>query len=201
MRGEIEERIINLKEILGSHADELERIKDIEEVIKDSRVVESILEIFKETWSWQPMVNNQKFPWSYPSWILDRIKEPSNHKHAKKNIPKFHHGHGELVCEGILQAAFRFFDEELDVEMSLYKTSKNEGVSYGVVQVEVDGELALEFEVSNGLDAENYSWGVDGEPSFASIGQWISLILNLNEELKGSLKIIFILFMIFQWLA
>jgi hypothetical protein len=73
--------------------------------------------------------------------------------------------------------------------MSLYKTSKNEGVSYGVVQVEVDGELALEFEVSNGLDAENYSWGVDGEPSFASIGQWISLILNLNEELKGSLKL------------
>jgi hypothetical protein len=62
VRGEIEERIINLKEILGSHADELERIKDIEEVIKDSRVVESILEIFKETWSWQPMVNNQKFP-------------------------------------------------------------------------------------------------------------------------------------------
>ena len=171
----------------NKHFDNLQRITKLQDLIKKSDVIESCLFLVKETYHWNSWIENQQGQWHYPEWISNRLVRPSFKKGDTIKLESYNPILDEILSDDAsLQTAFAFKSDGDEIAQYLYLKSDFEGAKFGRLLIKVNEELVLDVSVSNDIDDEYYIWHYRyGEIHFAKLGNWISKIVNLQEEFKG----------------
>lgn len=171
--------------------DDLQRVKKLEELVKKSKVIESSLFIARETFHWHSWINNQKGKWNFPNWIAERIL-PTD---AKKDEPITLESFASIISKNIeqefsLETAFAFKDGIDEISQYIYSTSSFTGGKSGRLLIKVNKELVLDAYISHDIEDEYDQWHFRySEIYFVKIGNWISSIVNLEEEFIGHSKL------------
>lgn len=169
-------------------SEDLKKVEKTEELIRKSNVVESCLSIAKQTYHWQSWIKNQNENWHFPNWISNRLLPINEERSSSITLESYSALLGEMITERntSLQTAFGFRDGENEIRQYLYSTSDFDGTYFGRLLVKLNDELMLDVSVSRDLDDEYDEWRFGGgQIHVAKIGNWMSSILNLEEEFKG----------------
>lgn len=169
-------------------SEDLQKVEKTEELIRKSNVVESCLSIAKKTYHWQSWIKNQNGNWHFPNWIENRLLTINEERNSSITLESYSALLGGMFTERntSLQTGFGFRDGENEICQYLYSTSDFDGTYFGRLLVKLNDELVLDVSVSRDLDHEYDEWRFGwGQIHVAKIGNWMSSILNLEEEFKG----------------
>jgi hypothetical protein len=169
------------------HQDELQKVEKLEEVIKKSNVIESSLYIAKETYHWRSWINNQHGQWQFPDWITNRVLPTNTEDGESITLESFATIIGKSIKqEFTLKTAFAFKDGKDEIAQYLYSTSTSHGGNYGRLLIKLNQELVLDAFVTQDIGDQYDNWHFSyGGINFGKIGNWMSSIVNLEEEFLG----------------
>lgn len=179
-----------LKQWEKENNSDLKKLEKMKEVIRESRVIPSALNIIKKTYLWNSWVTEQGSIWKPDDWICDRVKFPFEQRHQELLLPEFIPSSGETKETAYkLESYFGFIDDNTNhITLYIYELISSYLDARGRLLIKVDNQLVLDIEVYR--DDKQYNlWNGFSQIEFCKPDIWISSIVNLSTEFDGQQEI------------